>query len=140
MLRQFKASNRWWSFLWGNGHTLKTDPTKRGWRAAPSKKGSDVLIVGRRGVPGCFSVMCLSDCLDVATYDELTPKELAQQLDGGTAVADAYYQVSNVSGWALPFIKEVENFHDHGWCSRCGATLGVNGYDFEQLFFRCCCS
>jgi hypothetical protein len=104
---EFKFSNRWWDGLWGGSHTAATDPTKRGWRAAPVGK---VLVVGRRGVPGCFSVMQLSDGrLDVAVYDEATPESIAAGLRGGVAVdVDGLWTANPTPGWALPFIAEVE--------------------------------
>ena len=118
MLKNFTTSNRWWDFLWGNGHTLETDPTRRGWRAALSRKGGSVLIVGRRGIRGCFSVMTFDRYdyeamefirkLDVAIYDDLTPEEVAQQVNVGRAVADEYREVDSISGWILPFIQEME--------------------------------
>lgn len=106
---KFTSSARWWDNIWGGGHNQHTYPVNRGWRAALSKKGGKVLIVGRHGVEGCFSVMELGNSdLDVATYYELTPKQLAALLEAGRVQADAYKVVDNNDGWAMPFIQAME--------------------------------
>lgn len=106
MLFEFTVSNRWWDSWRGGGHTAATDPGQRGWRAAPVGK---VLVVGRRGVPGCFSVMQLSrGKLDVAVYDDYLPEALAAAAKGHCPPADVNRVVDAIPGWALPFIDMVE--------------------------------
>jgi hypothetical protein len=31
LLKNFTTTNQWWQFIWGGGHTLETDPTRKGW-------------------------------------------------------------------------------------------------------------
>lgn len=103
-LKEFRISFRWWDDWAGGGHTIQTDPTNRGWRCALLTKGSDVAVLGRRGVPGCFTVQKLSGVLDVAVYDELCPEDLVKRIPP----ADAYKQVPAIPGWALGLIQEME--------------------------------
>jgi hypothetical protein len=109
-LKEFSVSNRWWDDLFGGGHTVATDPAKRGWRAALAAPGSGVLVVGRRGVAGCMSVMQLSGGrLDVAVYDDVTPESLAASARTRCPAADVIRQVEAIPGWSLPFIEMIEN-------------------------------
>lgn len=108
-LREFTSSVRWWDGMWGNGHTADTDPTRRGWRARPSKPGSDVLVIGIPGKAGCFSVMRLSDQkADVAVYDDLTPGELVTRLGTRTAHADRYVGIDLAVGWFLEIVGKLD--------------------------------
>lgn len=112
----FSISRRWWDGLWGGGHTLETDPTRRGWRAALSGKGSHCLVIGQRGVSGCASVMELSgSMLDIAYYDNLTPEALAQWLNqpreerDGRVLADVAYEAREaIPGWGLYVLDRIE--------------------------------
>jgi hypothetical protein len=105
-LKNFTLSPMWWSDWRGSGHTAETDPGRRGWRAALLKKGSDLVVVGRRGVAGCLTVRLLGDGrIDVATYDYVAPEALLQ----GIPTADAFKVVDLIPGWALPFIQEIED-------------------------------
>jgi len=109
MLKAFAVSFRqtWDASLpWGNGHTLETDPTKRGWRLRAMS--GQLAVIGRTGVPGCLSVVPFDGQYDVAHYDELTPEEAWKRLKAGSIVADAYQRVGNHSGWALSLIQEIE--------------------------------
>jgi len=106
---KFTIDTRWWlNLLWcGGGHTFETDPAKRGWRALPLTKGDNTFVlIGRKGVPGCFSARLMGDGrVDVVTYDDRTP----QQVAAGDRVADCIRLVPGIPGWALPFIRELEN-------------------------------
>lgn len=109
-LKEFQVSNRWWDGLFGDGHTVATDPGKRGWRAALAAPGSGVLVVGRRGVAGCMSVMQMSDGrFDVAVYDDVTPESLAESARTRCPMADVFRQVEAIPGWSLPFIDMIEH-------------------------------
>jgi len=115
-LRQFTASPNWWSInIWGGGHTLETDPTQRGWKAGRPKEtmqGNPLLIlVGRRGVKGCFSVLPCSEGkkLDVLIYDDETPEEIiAQWGRHETPVYSHAMLVDNIPGWGLDVIQDIE--------------------------------
>lgn len=97
------------TFPWGSGHTIETDPTKRGWRMVAISE--HLAVIGQKGVPGCISVMPLGrNELDVAIYDELKPEELDRQLREGTVYADLFRQTTIHSGWALQFIEEIEAY------------------------------
>lgn len=105
-LKQFSVSNRWWADWAGGGHTVQTDPSNRGWRAAKLSKDGDLVVVGRPGVFGCFSVRQMKDGrLDVAVYDVRTPESLKDSIPP----ADAYKVVDCIPGWALEFIQEQES-------------------------------
>lgn len=109
-LNEFQSSSRWWLLtIWGNGHTGDTDPTQKGWRAAPVKGSrTDAVLVGRRGVQGCFSVRRMADgWLDVAIYDE-TPEEIARCWRESQFCDAIFKRVAHVSGWGLEAIALVE--------------------------------
>lgn len=105
-LKDFPMATRWWVDWRGGGHTTATDPGNRGWRAGRAAPGSDLVIIGRRGVKGCFSARLLSDGkVDVATYDEMTPEEVAVATK---RYADIFRIVEFVPGWGLQFVDELE--------------------------------
>jgi hypothetical protein len=66
---------------------------------------------------GCMSAIFLSDYLEVAVYDELTPIELSWALEtrSAYAYADAYVRTSPTPGWALPLIQQIERQGSVGW-------------------------
>ena len=99
----------WWWDLWGGGHTCDTDPTRQGWRALPSKKGSETLLVGKRGEAGCFSAQRLSDVdIDVALYDE-PPEEVLRYLhrEPGVWCDAAYVSIAMYPGWGLTALEHL---------------------------------
>lgn len=105
-LNEFTSTTRWWTHLWGGGHTIETDPTRRGWRAFPAGK-ADAVLVGRFGVPGCFSAVPLSEGrLDVAFYDE-APEEVARLWKVGEHPDCDYLEVQDCPGWALVAIQKL---------------------------------
>lgn len=115
-LREFTTTSRWWDGLWGSGHTLATDPTRQGWRAALSRKGGLALIIGQAGVPGCASVMQLGGQLHVALYCDVTPEQVARAFRGeldADARAEVYgaamYRTIPVQypGWGLEVIQMI---------------------------------
>ena len=109
MLTQFTIGFRWWDGLWGGGHTPASDPTLHDWRAALPHKDSKVLIIGRRAVRGCASVMQLSDdLLDVSVYDA-TPEEIAACVREGRPVpcADITFQTRDYPGWGLEVLDRL---------------------------------
>lgn len=110
MLKEFKiSSHQMWASThpFGGGHTIETDPTRRGWRI---KSQGQVAIVGRFGQKGCMSVVTVSGGYDVGTYEDLAPEELSKLFySGEQVIADGYRTVSEHSGWALPFIHELES-------------------------------
>lgn len=112
MLNAFNTFSvpRWWEGLWGGGHTVATDPTHQGWRAALTAKGSKVLVIGRRGITGCASVMRLSDGrLDVSVYDDATPEEIAACVREWRPVpyADCIFQTESYPGWGLAVLEKI---------------------------------
>lgn len=113
-LNEFTVDSRWWNnpnHQWtGGGHTAETDPTKKGWRAVAFSKGSSFVLIGRKGVPGCFSARLMSDGrIDVAIYDEAVPETAVAALDAKELYADVFRQVHGTPGWALEFIQELES-------------------------------
>ncbi len=107
-LIEFSVSPRAWAFdLWGNGHTLETDPSRQGWRKAHAGRCPETVLVGRRGVAGCFSARpYLGNQVDIAVYDE-TPEEVAAAWAKGESL-DAYYvQMPLISGWGLVALEFV---------------------------------
>lgn len=107
-LREFKTDPAWWRLtLWGGGHTSETLPTNRGWRAAKAG-GPDVVLVGRKGVKGCFSARPFGEGrLDVAVYGE-SPEEVVSAWKAREYLDPIYKTVEHVPGWALPFVRELE--------------------------------
>ena len=107
---KFSVSDRWWDGIWGGGHTLATDPTHQGWRAALSHKDSKVLVIGRRTIRGCASVMRLSDGrLVVAVYDDATPEAISACVRERRPVplADCILQVADIPGWGLAVLEKI---------------------------------
>ena len=107
---KFSVSDRWWDGIWGGGHTAETVPTRHGWRAALTAKGSKVLVIGRRTIRGCASVMRLSDGrLDVSVYDDATPEEIAACVRERRSVplADVILQTEAYPGWGLAVLEKI---------------------------------
>jgi len=97
--------------MWGGGHTMETDPTKKGWIAKRLKEGSDILLVGRRGVEGCFSVdLWDSGQIDVAVYLD-TPEYVAANAKMGRNTDAWFFQMDMYPGWALACIRILEQEH-----------------------------
>jgi hypothetical protein len=73
-------------------------------------KGSKVLVIGRRTIRGCASVMRLSDGrLDVSVYDDATPEEIATAVREGRPVplADVTLQTEAYPGWGLAVLEKI---------------------------------
>ena len=108
------------SEVWGSGHTIETDPTQRGWlcrKAWPMKPGCthQVLMLGRRGVAGCATIIRCRDVLsggailDVAVYWE-TPEAVRDSViqTGKNQHNAVYRQIPDVPGWGLEVIRLIE--------------------------------
>jgi len=108
-LKDFASPNRWWGFIWGGGHTAATDPQNQGWRASLCVKGGSVLLVGRKGVKGCATVVQLSDNrIDVALYEESTPEEIATASTPDRVALDpVYIQLEMYPGWGLTLLEKL---------------------------------
>lgn len=120
------AQQSWSATLpWGGGHTVETDPTRRGWRIRAVSH--QLAVLGRTGVPGCMSVMpCMVNRssnnpegvpgFDVAFYDTEKPEDVFQSLRDRSEGpgADAFQQTPDHSGWALPFVEEIERMQPDG--------------------------
>jgi hypothetical protein len=117
-LREFSLpAGHWWrsSIPWGGGHTPQTDPgsitkpVSERWRLAHGEgSGPDVVLGGRKGRPGCFSVRPLSGgTLDLAVYLE-TPEEVSAAWQAGVNLDPSYHEITNVPGWGLVAIELVE--------------------------------
>ena len=116
MLKEWKAE-KWWNnpslAIWGGGHTVETDPTRKGWRAKPLGSGSDFVLVGRPGVEGCFSAQVVrafvpgvEAYIDLAIYLD-TPSLIAK--DRPYRVANAiYHRIAACPGWGLRAIELLE--------------------------------
>ena len=96
----------WAEFIWGGGHTAETDPTRQGWRVRPLGEGSSTVLVGRKGIEGCFSARMVGKEVDVAVYLE-TPEHVAREFAAGRVVDARYVQVPSSSGWGLTAIEEL---------------------------------
>lgn len=94
--------------LFGGGWAPGEAPSDKGWRARWSGK---VLIVGRRGVPGTFSAMRMTEGWDVAWYPDEKPNEIVAEMnkaDGNLAIFDPmYFQVGAYPGWMLTAFEKV---------------------------------
>jgi hypothetical protein len=114
MLREFKMhpADSWRGSLpWGGGHTVATDPTKRGWRMIVRQDGR-VAFFGQPGVKGCFLALRLTDSFDCHLYDEMTVEELMVANAKCESFADGYHVAGSESGWALPVIAKVERLRE----------------------------
>ena len=106
--------------VWGNGHTVETDPTRHGWlcrKAWPvDNPAYQVYMVGQRGVAVCATVRTLGDGrLDVALYDETPEQVVAAQAKGSgdrdfqTVFSNARYDAAqDAPGWGLAVIEMIE--------------------------------
>lgn len=105
-LKEFSVSPTAWALsIWGGGHTRETDPSQKGWRVRPLTKGNSIVLVGRRGVEGCFSVQpMLEGDLDIALYQE-TPEQVAAMKAAGEYVDAVFHSVPNTPGWGLTAIE-----------------------------------
>jgi len=110
---KFRVKQGQWALLtcWtGGGHTIDTDPTKRGWRLKPSIEG--FYILGNMSCSTCFSIQRMdNDILDVVTYEETTPRDIDKQLRGaksGACYNPIFQKVRDIPGWALPLIRFAE--------------------------------
>ena len=67
----------------GNGHTVDTDPTNRGWRmwniAGDDASCEDCVLIGRKGKEGCFTARLNDDGI----IQFLTPEENKVYKEGG---------------------------------------------------------
>ena len=101
---------------YGGGHTVKTDPTKRGWKLRWSDKKAAALL-GNSELKKCFIITEIVNDgnkgldLSVSTYTNKSPKELWQKLQKtiGTDLgkADNVKKVKGTSGWAMDFVGRV---------------------------------
>ena len=103
--------------MWGGGHTVATDPTKKGWRCRllrGSKSG--VRIVGRKGVEGCASFREMGDgTWDVAIYDR-TPAVVSRLLQENSPEINgflcSYSTVDDHGGFGLNIINLIKEEMD----------------------------
>ena len=104
----FSVSYRWWSDLWGGGHTRETDPETQGWRCVKQRANHDLVVVGQRGVKGCASALKMPNGrADVAIYDELTPEDVSGRLAEGSVPADQYLDMAPTPGWGLTVLEYI---------------------------------
>ena len=119
-LKSFTSDHRWWSFVWGSGHTSQTNPASNGWTIKPSRHTDlGVVLAGQRGVAGCFSAVLVPPLMfegtvvaeayvDVAVYDE-TPEAVNESWKSGKSLDAQYESIKPVPGWglyALDLVKE----------------------------------
>lgn len=95
----------------GGGHTVETDPTKRGWRLVAVS--DELAVIGRKGKPGCFGIRTMSGGdrgkYLIGLYEEEKPEELTELLkEGKTPPPNFYATVDAVSGWILDPIDDLE--------------------------------
>ena len=120
----FNTTTRWFEFWAGNGHTIDTDPTRKGWKVKQVRGRKDQLVIMGRVVDGkqlagCASILPLSDGrLDVAIYEDLTPKEVLDTWANGDYIDCPYFQIKDVSGWGLAVISRIEA--DLAWLAKRG--------------------
>lgn len=108
MLKEFRVSSRPdVATIWGNGHTRETDPMLKGWRVVtPYPQRPELLMIGRKGVKGCATILPLPDeRLDVAIYYN-TPKEVVDK--GSMGLDPKFVQINNHFGWGLEVLREIQ--------------------------------
>jgi hypothetical protein len=91
----------------GSGHTLETDPTKKGWKIRSLYKGSEVWLIGRPGIQGCATAQyTVGGQIGIKLFPEATPLEVAT---GKTQMHAEYDMVRpDISGWALYILDKLE--------------------------------
>lgn len=95
--------------FWGNGHSPRTDPTRKGWRCRPVKGLTSTWLVGQVGVEGCASIVFISGKLDVAFYEAL-PEEVHKHLKSGKGGLDPLFQeFAPTAGVGLQIIAVIKN-------------------------------
>jgi len=109
----FTTNIKWFMDWAGNGHTRETDPVNNGWKVkAVAGRTDDLVILGRivdgKQVKGCASILPMGDILDVAIYDDLTPKEILAVWAAGQGYDCPYYQIGPTCGWGLRVINQIE--------------------------------
>jgi hypothetical protein len=108
--------------FWGGGHTSETYDAIRSWKARIPQKGSQLLLVGQKGVPGCATLLHLKrnkdmeavygvdpNNVDVAVYCE-TPEEIRTSLANDEVTDAVYHQLPNISGIGLLVVRLIEDY------------------------------
>ncbi len=111
-LKSFEANSSRLMGIWGGGHTVDTDPTKKGWRCRRiGMEKRTVWLVGQKGVKGCATLVDIGRGeWDAAIYAEdpaLIDLSLRQGRVGPHHGA-VYKTVPNVSGFGLKVIELIE--------------------------------
>jgi hypothetical protein len=112
VLKDFAIDPAWWrhpgSDPWGNGHTRETDPSGlRGWRGKLIK-GTDLVLFGRHGMPGCFIAIPGDTRISILVFRDLDPKTVADRWNTHTPAFNTALLVPRISGWALELIDQLE--------------------------------
>lgn len=107
-LNEFKAQDRgWWNnpnHQWtGGGHTTETDPTKKGWKAFRHPTERDTVVIGRRGVKGCFTGLLLTGIIGISIYRDNTVEEV---LENKAAEPKELTFIDDSPGWALEYTTQ----------------------------------
>ena len=94
---------------WGGGHTIDTDPTKKGWvfRPAPSQFNHDIFMIGRKGVPGCATLRLLGDYWDVSYH-------LGRPLEADNGDVCGEDLIPNIPGFGLTVILGITRYASEG--------------------------
>lgn len=104
-MKEFTVSGCWWQDWLGGGWTPETVPTAKGWRAAKAESLiPEAVLIGRKGVKGCFSAVKYRDLVDIMFYDDRTPEEVV----AGAVKADDSTVVPFIPGWAVQLIQQME--------------------------------
>lgn len=92
--------------IWGGGHTLETDPTRKGWRCREVNPG--LFLVGRPGKEGCASLSWSRylHCWDVGIY-HMPPAEAHKYLKEHGGLDAHWVEVGNHPGFGLDIIREI---------------------------------
>lgn len=108
------ARNEPVSTFWGNGHTVDTDPTKKGWfckRILGRPAGTeDAWVVGQPGKNGCATIMLVDagKMLDVAMYDQ-PPSAVCSS---GQLEAGKFVQLPAIPGSGLMVIEAIQQYRN----------------------------
>ena len=96
--------------IWGVGHTLETDPTRKGWRCREVKPSHvpGHFLVGRPGQEGCASIHRIRDVWHVGIY-LMSPAEAHKLIKEIGGFLDAHWvEVNDIPGFGLDIIREIE--------------------------------